>query len=291
MRNLMFFVSCSVFAVLVAGAGCESSTRPRSTGSAGSGSAGSGSAGSGSAGSAAGENGSAGAAAGDTGSAGSGSAGAAAGAGDAGSGTAGSGTAGSGTAGSGTAGSGTAGSGTAGTGAAGDGAAGAAAVACDLSAVVTAGGSASKCPAMTAWTATAMPDGTANPFNLAETIRLPKYAIDGSMTTRYSSGSAGVGTEYFQVDLGSMVNVSGITTYTKDATDGAAAYKVELSTDGTNWTTVATCALSASANNQVINFASKPARYIKFDQTGTIYDPAAGATHWWSIWEFGVVCN
>jgi hypothetical protein len=155
-------------------------------------------------------------------------------------------------------------------------------------AIVTAGGSAAKCPARTAWKGTANPTPASMLDGIANNLLQPPYAIDGDDTTRYSSGTPGVGTEWYQIDLGSAAMVSGIIVDVgtgADITDVSNSYKVELSTDATNWTTVATCAYPAQ-RSETINFAAKSARYIRYDNTSAL--PMA---KWWSIHEIAVICN
>jgi hypothetical protein len=175
------------------------------------------------------------------------------------------------------------------TGAAGDncGGGGAPAV-CMNSTVFTPGGSMANCPPESTWKATAMPTPPSHFLGISDSELQPQYAIDGDPTTRYSSGQNQMGTEWFEVDLGRAVMVSGISISegaTPDSTtDVARAYKVEVSLDGSTWTTVSTCTFAAQPD-EVINFAAVMARYIRVDQTGTT------CVYWWSIHEFTVVCQ
>ena len=117
----------------------------------------------------------------------------------------------------------------------------------------------------------------------------PQYAIDGVAATRYSSGMTLAAGFYFQVDLGVAKLVSGITVDTNvgmDLMDVANGYDVGLSTDGTNFTVVATCAYDA-ATTEVINFKAAMARYVRFTNKGAP-GPKNGATSWMSIHEFDI---
>jgi F5/8 type C domain len=178
--------------------------------------------------------------------------------------------------------------------AAGDdgGAAGAAAPVCNNSAVVTAGGLESNCTAKTTWKATAMPTPPSKYKGISDTQLQPQYAIDGMTTTRYSSGMTMAAGFYFQVDLGATKMVSGITVDTSegaDTLDVASSYEVELSTDGTTFTPVASCA-SAAAPMEVINFKATSARYVRYTNMGGP-GPANGLTSWLAIHEFDILCN
>jgi hypothetical protein len=183
-------------------------------------------------------------------------------------------------------------SGTAGaTGTAGStGTAGATVMTCMNSAVKTAGGLESLCPAKTTWKATAVPTPASKFDGIMDTLLQPQYAIDGNTTTRYSSGATMAPGFYFQVDLGVAKLVSGITVDTNegaDITDVAQAYEVDLSTDGTTFTKVVGCAFPA-APTEVINFTATMARYIRYVNEGA---PPAPKTSWMSIHEFDILCN
>ena len=160
------------------------------------------------------------------------------------------------------------------------------------STVVTAGGSEATCGAKTGWKATAMPTPASGFDGIADKYLLPKYAIDGDTTTRYSSGMTMANGFYFQVDLGAAKMVSGITVDTSegaDITDVANGYDVGLSTDGTTFTTISTCPYGA-APKEVINFKATSARYVRYTNKGAP-GPKNGPTSWMSIHEFDILCN
>jgi hypothetical protein len=177
-------------------------------------------------------------------------------------------------------------SGTAGAGGAGGSAA---AMTCNNSTVVTAGGDETKCTAKTSWVATAMPT-PAHRADIPDNQMMPKYAIDGDLMTRYSSGATMAAGDYFQVDLGSAKMVSGIVVDTgTDPMDVANGYDVGLSTDGTNFTTVASCMYNA-AGKEIVYFTATNGRYVRYTNKGGP-GPANGATSWLSIHEFDILCN
>jgi hypothetical protein len=79
-----------------------------------------------------------------------------------------------------------------------------------------------------------------------------------------------------------------------DVGDQAAAYNVQVSMDGSNWTSVAT-ASTVPRGTAVLTatFAPVVARYVRFNQTGMVGVPTADGgftTKWWSIHEFNVNC-
>lgn len=86
----------------------------------------------------------------------------------------------------------------------------------------------------------------------------PKYAIDGVATTRWSSNQA-AGEQWLQLDLGKVVNVSGLninwqTAYSK-------SYVVQSSNDGTNWGTFIISGATKAGVQSVTGSAH--ARYLR----------------------------
>jgi aryl-phospho-beta-D-glucosidase BglC (GH1 family) len=103
-------------------------------------------------------------------------------------------------------------------------------------------------------------------------------AIDGDNTSRWTTGAAQAGGEWFQVDMGSptllnrvYVNAAGF------GGDFPAGYQVLVSLDATNWKNAASGA--GTTGNTIIPFTAQVARYVRITQTG-----ASGS--WWSVAEF-----
>ena len=111
----------------------------------------------------------------------------------------------------------------------------------------------------------------------------PVQAIDGTTNTRWSSGATQVGGEWFLVNLGAKAaHLTQVVLDTaKDVTDLPVGYTLELSTDGTDFTAVAS---GAGAVITTITFASTSAQYLRITQTG------AGAS-WWTIHELSITCQ
>lgn len=123
----------------------------------------------------------------------------------------------------------------------------------------------------TAWNATASASGTGT---------TPAGAIDGNLTTRWASGAAQAGGEWYQVDMGTQQTFDSLVMDSASFTgDYARGYQVQVSSDGTNWTTLATGTGSSQA--ELVQFPVQVARYLKFTQTGT-------AGNWWSLAELNV---
>ena len=109
---------------------------------------------------------------------------------------------------------------------------------------------------------------------------VPANAIDGSLATRFSSGSAMVNGQWFQVDMGTAKAFDQVTMdSTNSASDYARGYTIEASNDASTWTVVAT----GTGTTAVITsrFAATTDRYVRVVQTGT-------ANSWWSMAEFNV---
>jgi beta-glucosidase len=111
----------------------------------------------------------------------------------------------------------------------------------------------------------------------------PSLAIDGNGSTRWSSGAAQVGGEWFMVDLGAIA--AHLTELVLDASgspsDFPCTFQLDLSSDGEHYATVATGSGSAVT---AISFADHAARYVRVTQTGT-------STSWWSIHELSLSCQ
>lgn len=108
--------------------------------------------------------------------------------------------------------------------------------------------------------------------------------LDGDASTRWSTGAAQTGGEWFQVDMGSNQTFNQIVLDSGSGSTGdyPRGYTVQVSNDGTSWTQIAS---GQGTNEQLpINFTAVSARYIKITQTGT-------SGNWWSIGELNVYLN
>jgi hypothetical protein len=120
-------------------------------------------------------------------------------------------------------------------------------------------------------------------YQIRDDQLLPPYAIDGNEGTRYSTAEAANGDEWFQIDLSCAVPISGATTFTATSSDVAASYSIQVSLDGTNWTTVLTSPTPAEPR-MTLTFAPVTGRYVRYNQTGIM-------TTWWSLHEIGIACS
>jgi hypothetical protein len=127
-------------------------------------------------------------------------------------------------------------------------------------------------PARTSWTATA----SATSAFPADVIT---NAFDNSSTSRWSSGKAQAGDEWFKLDLGAVGCISQVSIASPLALDGGpatdfpVAYALFVSTDDSKYTVVASGAGQALLP---ISFMPHKARYLRINQFGM-------SGSWWSI--------
>ena len=124
----------------------------------------------------------------------------------------------------------------------------------------------------TGWVLSSNPTGTGS-----------ANAIDGSSTTKWSSGANQANGQYFQID---MLDLKSINKITLDAGTSTGEYprsfQVLVSKDGQSSTFTNVAATGTGTSQLVtISFASVEARYIRIALTGA-------ATNFWSIYELNV---
>ncbi len=108
----------------------------------------------------------------------------------------------------------------------------------------------------------------------------PANVIDDNTGTRWTTGVPQAPGQTLTVDMGALITLNNVTTdtakNTTDESDWARGYKLELSKNGSTWSTVATGVGTKKATT--IGFLAQAARYFRLTQTST-------ATQWWSIGE------
>jgi F5/8 type C domain len=110
----------------------------------------------------------------------------------------------------------------------------------------------------------------------------PGNAIDGNLSTRWSTDSLQASGQWFQVDMHSAKAIFKIVLDTTPSpNDYPRGYQVNLSNDGSNWGSPVATGAGYSAVT-TITFAPQTARYVRITQTGT----AAG--NYWSIHELNI---
>lgn len=108
----------------------------------------------------------------------------------------------------------------------------------------------------------------------------PANVADNNTGTRWTTGVAQAAGQTLTVDMGALITMNNVTTDTAknstDEGDWARGYTLELSRNGTTWSTVATGVGTRKATT--IAFLAQAARYFRLTQTAT-------ASQWWSIGE------
>ncbi|SFB06111.1 O-Glycosyl hydrolase [Cohnella sp. OV330] len=139
------------------------------------------------------------------------------------------------------------------------------------------------------WTATASHTESGGNPNVALDgwLQAPRNApYDGSVpidnaVSRWTSGKAQLGNEWFQVDLGAAQTFDTVELNAGPAPgDYPRAYTVYVSNDGSNWTPVASGEGAGAVAR--VSFAAVTARYVNVNQTGT------AGSNWWTIAEFNL---
>jgi hypothetical protein len=104
-------------------------------------------------------------------------------------------------------------------------------------------------------------------------------AVSHTDSSRFTSGAAEAVGMTYEVNMGAAQTFNEIDMYVPDyATDYPRGYNVEVSTNGTNWTVVASC--TATAQPTIASFATQTDQYVEVVLT------AANATYWWSMEQF-----
>jgi beta-glucosidase len=107
-------------------------------------------------------------------------------------------------------------------------------------------------------------------------------AIDGDLTSRFSTETAMAPGFYYQINLGSMQSFSQVTLDSDgNAGDAALGYSVTVSNDGTTWSAPVATGTGGVAF-LAISFPEQTAQYVRVTQTGT------AATSWWSLYEINL---
>jgi hypothetical protein len=106
-------------------------------------------------------------------------------------------------------------------------------------------------------------------------------AVDGKPETRYTTGTSQKPGMWFQIELPAETNLAGVQLDCgKSTNDYPRGYKLELSSDGEKWKTVATGKGTPSVTD--IQFAPAKAKFIRITQTGSV------GGLFWSIHELQV---
>ena len=125
----------------------------------------------------------------------------------------------------------------------------------------------------TGWVATANTNSSAGDA--------PQNAISGDTGARFSSDAAQASGMYWQVNMGSAQTFNQIEMDSGGyGTDYARGYNVEVSTNGTTFTSVATG--TGASSPETVTFATQTAQYIRVVLTQAV------SPYWWSMVNFTV---
>jgi beta-glucosidase len=110
------------------------------------------------------------------------------------------------------------------------------------------------------------------------------FGIDENHATRYSSGAMQSGNEWYMIDFDAVYPLDRVQIDGGGGNDYGRAFTIQVSTDGSNWTDVATGVPGAQAPRiQEIVFDQVTARYLRIRQTGS------SANSWWAVYEVDVL--
>ncbi|MEU6405774.1 discoidin domain-containing protein [Streptomyces sp. NPDC046985] len=109
----------------------------------------------------------------------------------------------------------------------------------------------------------------------------PANAIDGNLSTRWSGAGDGV---WIRFDLGSVTTVDSVSLAWYDGDSRRSTFDVQLSQDGSTWSTVLSRATSSGATRslETYDFADGPARYVRIVGHG---NSSSDSAKWTSITE------
>jgi hypothetical protein len=101
-------------------------------------------------------------------------------------------------------------------------------------------------------------------------------AIDGNLTTRFSTGAAQAPGQDLVINMGSAQTFSELDMEVPNsAGDYARGFQVEVSADGTDWTSVATC--TGTGSSEVVSFPAQTDQYVEVTLTQSV------SPNWWSV--------
>jgi hypothetical protein len=110
----------------------------------------------------------------------------------------------------------------------------------------------------------------------------PGNALDGDLTTRWSTDTSQVSGQWFEVDMGWPATFNKIVlNNVNSASDYPRGYQVNVSNDGLNWGSPVVTG-TGNSGTTTITFAAQAARYLRITQTGSV------SGLYWSIDEFNV---
>jgi F5/8 type C domain len=109
-------------------------------------------------------------------------------------------------------------------------------------------------------------------------------AVNHSDPDRFTSGADQASGMTYEVNMGSAQTVDEVDMYVPDYSgDYPRGYNVEVSSNGTSWTTVASC--TASAQPTMVSLTTASDQYLEIVLT------TGSTTKWWSVEQFLIYDN
>ena len=109
------------------------------------------------------------------------------------------------------------------------------------------------------------------------------FAIDGNPNTRWTTRQRQRDGQYFEVNFNDTITFNRVALDTRQSeNDYPREYELQISNDGSTWTTVASAEPDASGFT-TINFSEQTASHIRIEQLGS------DNRYWWSIHELNVI--
>ncbi len=138
----------------------------------------------------------------------------------------------------------------------------------------------SNCTAAASGTALDRTGWTASTNAPASSADAPANAVDANLTTRFSTNEDQAAGLYLEVNLGSAQGFYELQMAVPNSpTDYARGYDVQVSANGTSWSTVAHC--TGTTTSEMVSFDGQTAHYLKVVLT-------LAATKWWSVDELNL---
>ena len=114
-----------------------------------------------------------------------------------------------------------------------------------------------------------------------------RNAIDGSLSTRFSSDAPQADGMYWEANLGSAQTFDELRLQVPNSSgDYARSYDLEVSSNGSNWTTVADC--TGTGDPETVSFPAQTAQYIRVVDTMLTDGLTTSTGSWWSIDELNL---
>ncbi len=142
-------------------------------------------------------------------------------------------------------------------------------------------------PVRSSWVATASVYSNACTVPSDALCNPPAYAIDADPTTRFSTGTKQVGTEWLQIDLGASGTVDQVTLSVSNG-DYGRHIQIRMSNTANDAAAPVLVEQDGMTGLQAFKFTPKTARYILISQTGMLM---TGEISWWSVQDATVTCN